>query len=606
MEQLFLKILNMSITASYAILAVLLARLLLKKAPKKYSYALWSVVGFRLVCPVSFRSVLSLFSLGFFDMSRAQSPSGAVMEYIPEKIGFAAQPQISIGIPAANRVISSSLPAANPQGSINPMQIWIFIGMVIWCTGMIALLVYSIVTLIRLYIKMDGAVLLEGNVWQSDKVGSPFILGFFRPKIYIPFGLDDGARSCALAHERYHIKRRDHLVKPLAFMVLILHWFNPLVWLAFIIMSRDMEMSCDEKVLDMGTCVGTDYSKTLLSFASGGKFPTPSPLSFGETGVKQRIKNLLKWKKPTVRVTVAGLILCAAVLLLCAANPRPSGEAEDPESGTSSASVPEGTAYVSSACLYMNPLSSTLSYGDTGYRYIVGENSLTLDNRNGGIWVIDDFQCVWQKFPYTDEEWAGMRFPLTEKEYRISEMYSEMLYMPVSEKYCLLKMDGELWLVELRENPRNEKYIWSIHTLVPEGMSGSAQWEYKPYFSSVYPAFYFEFDMEYTKLTAHTSEGKLLDFDGDGHPYGTVLETDAKGFYWTPVSGDIKSSAIAGSAHIQVCQENRDKTPDGLSIYIQKEETSGIAAVYTARVVGDGFAGSQSDGRQGAVIRKAK
>ena len=112
MEQLFLKILNMSITASYAILAVLLARLLLKKAPKKYSYALWSVVGFRLVCPVSFRSVLSLFSLGFFDMSRAQSPSGAVMEYIPEKIGFAAQPQISIGIPAANRVISSSLPAA--------------------------------------------------------------------------------------------------------------------------------------------------------------------------------------------------------------------------------------------------------------------------------------------------------------------------------------------------------------------------------------------------------------------------------------------------------------------------------------------------------------
>lgn len=319
--QLFLQIINMSITAGYVILAVLLIRLLLKKAPKKYSYALWSVVAFRLCCPVSFKSSFSLFSLQFFDMSKAQQESAAALRYIPENIGMMAQPEVTVGIPYANTIITDSLPAATPMYSANPMQIWTAIGAYLWCIGVVGLLLYSIISYLWLHHKMRNAVLLEGNVFQSDTIRSPFMLGIIRPKIYIPFGLEKQAYGYVLTHEQYHLKRKDHIIKPLAFLLLIIHWFNPLCWLAFGLMSRDMEMSCDEKVLAGEENIRKAYSAALLAFAVNKRFPSPNPLAFGETDVKKRIRNILNWKKPALWITVVAVLLCISVLIACAANP---------------------------------------------------------------------------------------------------------------------------------------------------------------------------------------------------------------------------------------------------------------------------------------------
>ncbi len=324
----FLKILNMSITGGYIILAVLLARLILRRAPKKYSYALWAVALFRLICPVSFKSVISVFALKPFDIKlkdTALFSQTAEIVHIPENIGLMAQPEIQTGISAVDAAVNESLPVATPMYSANPLQIWEFFGMLLWIMGIAALLVISSIGLWRLCRRLRTATLLEGNVWQSENVQSPFIIGFFKPKIYIPYGLEGAALGYVLAHERAHIKRGDHVIRTLAYLVLCLHWFNPLVWLAFWLAGRDMELSCDEKVL--GRMGGrAEYSETLLSFASPRRFPAPTPLAFGESGVARRIKNALKWKRPRLWVSAIALVLCAVVIVACAANPKDESE----------------------------------------------------------------------------------------------------------------------------------------------------------------------------------------------------------------------------------------------------------------------------------------
>ena len=317
MEAVFLQVLNMSLTASYVILAVLLVRLLLRRAPKKYSYALWSVVAFRLCCPVSFQAVFSLLSLLRLDRAAAEP----AMTYIPQNIGMMARPQITVGIPAVDAALSASLPAAEPMTSANPMQIWIFVGAVLWCAGMAAMLLYALVSYACLHHRLRTAVWMEGNIWQSERVCSPFILGVFRPHIYIPFGLSDETRGYVLAHEQFHLRQLDHIVRLLAFLLLTVHWFNPLCHLAFSRMTRDMEMRCDEQVLSGGEDRSKPYSLSLLAFASNRRLPSPGPLAFGESGVKARIHNILCWKQPKHWVTVLAAVLCVAALAVCAANP---------------------------------------------------------------------------------------------------------------------------------------------------------------------------------------------------------------------------------------------------------------------------------------------
>ena len=311
-DLLFPTLLNMSLTGSIVILAVLVIRFFLRRAPKKWSYLLWLVVAFRLVCPVSFSAPVSL-------MGAVSAPvtGEGVIEYVPRAAVQPQAPAVSqlTPVPDAAAPVPEPPSAAAPFSPMNVLS-------VLWPVGAAILLIYGAVTYLRLRRRLSCAILLQDRVWQSDRVQSPFILGLFRPRIYVPFGLDEQTLSYVLAHERYHLKRADHVVKPLAFLLLTLHWFNPLCWLAFHLMGRDMEMSCDEQVLARKGGDRKVYSTALLSFAANRRFPSPSPLAFGEGEVRPRITNALNWKKPKVWVTAAAGVVCVIVLLLCALNPR--------------------------------------------------------------------------------------------------------------------------------------------------------------------------------------------------------------------------------------------------------------------------------------------
>lgn len=394
MKELLLTVLNMSISGGIVIIAILLARLILKKAPKKWSYLLWGAAAFRLCCPVSIKSAISLFSLVPKAPENAEKAASAagMLEYIPSIVrptpapislttplpDITPLPQITstatvTGIPTATATsiqastvtsipeaispvtaaptpttgviagITENIGGAGGAGStvqaasVSLVQALMTAAVVLWIVGMIALIAYSVIGYIKIYRKMSAAVRLEGNIYQSELVRSPFILGFIRPKIYIPFGLSPEAQSYVLAHEKYHLKRGDHIIKVFSFLLLALHWFNPLCWLAFYLSNKDMELSCDEKVLGDQLDIRRQYSTTLLSFAVGKQFPSASPLAFGESGVRSRIKNAMNYKKPKFIVTVIALVLSLAVLAACIANPNDSIITPGPQEANASA-----------------------------------------------------------------------------------------------------------------------------------------------------------------------------------------------------------------------------------------------------------------------------
>ncbi|MCL1804596.1 MAG: M56 family metallopeptidase, partial [Clostridiales bacterium] len=300
MEKLFLIVLNMSITGAFVIAAICLARLPLKKAPKIISYALWAVAGFRLVFPFSIESVFSLLPF------KAQP--------IPPDIAMQPIPRIDSGIPFVNNAVSSVLPAAAPIDSVNPLQVWTFIGSWIWIIGIAFMLIYGVASFIILKRKMRSSAHVEANIYEAACIQSPFVLGVFAPKIYLPVGLSEHERGYILLHEQTHVRRCDHIVKFAAYFVLCLHWFNPLAWVAFMLMGVDMEMSCDERVLkEMGSNTKKDYSLSLLSLSTERRMIGGSPLAFGEGGVKERVKRVLHFKKPSRVVVVAAIVLVAVL-----------------------------------------------------------------------------------------------------------------------------------------------------------------------------------------------------------------------------------------------------------------------------------------------------
>ncbi|PYG90395.1 beta-lactamase regulating signal transducer with metallopeptidase domain [Ruminiclostridium sufflavum DSM 19573] len=315
MEKLFFSILNMSITASYVIIFVILVRLLLRKAPKVISYALWSVVAFRLICPFSFESLFSL-------LPASTAP-------IPQNLAYEQNPRISSGIAAIDTYVNSSLLSPSPAASANPLQIYAQIGSAIWLSGIAAILLYSIVSVLVLKRQLKGAKHIERNIYEAGSLKTPFVLGILSPRIYIPSGLTAEEKSHIIRHEQAHIRRFDYIVKPFAFFVLSIHWFNPLAWLAFILMSSDMELSCDEKVIqEMGIEIKKAYSASLLSLASGKHIINGSPLAFGEGNVRIRIKNVLNYKKPAFWLVIVAAVTVTAVGIGLAVNPKASAAGE--------------------------------------------------------------------------------------------------------------------------------------------------------------------------------------------------------------------------------------------------------------------------------------
>lgn len=309
LDNLFLGILNMSFTASYVILFVLLARLFLRRIPKIFSYALWSVVLFRLVCPFSFESPFSWFSLtGRTTKQIRPFPNefntlSTVTNQAPNITGDSI-------VPDAEFVVKATQPLFQNIFTI------------IWLLGIATLLIYTIITLVKLQKSLKSAIFQEKNIYYSDKIDTAFVMGIFYPKIYLSSNLSGIEKEYILLHEQTHIKRFDHIIKVISFLVLCIHWFNPLVWIAFFLSAKDMEMSCDEGVIKkMGSDVKKDYSSTLLSLATGRKIIGGIPLAFGEGNTKGRIKNVLHYKKPAYWVVVVSAIGIVAVIVGLMTNP---------------------------------------------------------------------------------------------------------------------------------------------------------------------------------------------------------------------------------------------------------------------------------------------
>ena len=311
MDTLFLKIVNMSIAASWLILAVILLRLVLKKAPKWLHVLLWGIVAVGLICPFRFESAWSLV------------PSA---ETISPEIMMDWTPEISTGVNSIDNVVNPIITetfAPEPIASANPLQLLIPVLASIWVLGMVTMCLYAMISYIRLRRKIDASIPLQNTIWICDDIPTPFILGMIKPRIYIPSGTEESQLPHIIAHENAHLKRRDHWWKPLGFLVLAIHWFNPLVWVAYILLCRDIELACDEKVIrNLNQRESISYSEALLSCSVSRRTVMVCPLAFGEVGVKERVKRVLNYKKPGFWIVAVAVIAGIVTAVCFLTNPK--------------------------------------------------------------------------------------------------------------------------------------------------------------------------------------------------------------------------------------------------------------------------------------------
>ena len=318
MTELFIKILNMTISASWLILAVLFLRIMLKKAPRWVNVLLWGIVAIRLISPFSIESTLSL-----IPSAEVVSPS-ALIETPAANTGF---PEID---DAVNPIIDELLIETATEKSGNAMKILLRTSSRIWVAGVVLLMAYTVITYCHLRRKVNTAVLFKENIFQSEMVRSPFVLGVFKPRIYLPVPISRQSLSHVIAHEQAHIRRKDHWWKPLGFLLLAIHWFNPLMWLAYILLCRDIELACDEKVIkELRIEDRADYSAALLACSVSRHSIAACPVAFGEVSVKTRVKSVLSYKKPAFWVVVIAIVLCAVIAVCFLTNPIGSDREPD-------------------------------------------------------------------------------------------------------------------------------------------------------------------------------------------------------------------------------------------------------------------------------------
>lgn len=411
MDAVFLKVFNMSITAGWLILAILVLRLLLRKMPKRFICALWAIAAVRLVCPLSFESAFSLI------------PSAETVS--PEVVRFEKEPAIDSGVSVIddvlNPVVRDNLTRA-PGASVNPLQVWIWAASVVWVVGMAVMFGYAAVSYLRIRKQVQESVPLWDKLDKMDKirlcdtVQSPFILGIVRPRIYLPSGMDEEQMSCVLAHERVHLRRGDHIWKPFAFLLLSVYWFHPLVWAAYFLFCRDMELACDERaVRDMDLDGKKAYCQALLACSMPKRVMLSHPLAFGEGRVKQRVKLVLHYRKPAFWVMAAAAILCAAVAVCFLTDPRKDGGEKTGEEQERSAIIPMvmvGDRYyydtgrvitrtgtntdtdgeiVSAVNVWERPQENNQSNFGAGYRYRYGEGD-TIEVYIDEKWAVFEYR----------------------------------------------------------------------------------------------------------------------------------------------------------------------------------------------------------------------
>ncbi len=320
MEKVFIELLNMGLTATWVILAVLAVRTLCYKAPKALIVSLWALVGVRLVCPILAESILSLL------------PSGRI---ISPEILFAETPSIYTGVSLLNSSINpmisehlsptysaSSVPS--PGASVNPLQVVACVATIVWIAGMCVMFTYSLVSYLWLRHKVKVSLCYRGNIYFCDSIATPFVFGLMKPRIYIPSGMEEGQVECVIAHESAHLRRKDHWWKSIAFFLLSVYWFHPLLWVAYLLFSRDIERACDERVVrEMDAEARKGYAEALVSCSLQKRMMLACPLAFGEVGVKNRVKSVLNYKKPAFWLVAATVVAGVAIAVCFLTNPVP-------------------------------------------------------------------------------------------------------------------------------------------------------------------------------------------------------------------------------------------------------------------------------------------
>lgn len=359
MEALFIKILNMSITACWMILAAIFLRLILKKAPKNIRFVLWAMVGIRLICPISLESIFSM----------VPTPTPISGELIFTKVPTAVN--------TAFATTPSTPSTAEPQISA------ISVLAIIWLIGVAAMTGYAVFSYFNIHRKVKASLKTENNVYICDDIDSPFILGIFRPKIYLPSDISAEEVTCVLAHEKSHIKRLDHIWKPLGFAILSVYWFNPMIWVAYILLCRDIELACDEKVIKkMDVDEKCRYSQALLSCSISRRTISACPLAFGEVGVKNRVRSILNYKKPMFWVIIVSVILCLIAGLMFITDPKTDKTLNIPEGNNSLTftcedPMSETTIIKPSITLYSEDSSFSFTFSALSSYWPIGEYEIT-------------------------------------------------------------------------------------------------------------------------------------------------------------------------------------------------------------------------------------
>ncbi len=524
MSEFFLNIVNMSISASWIVLAVLLLRLLLKKAPKWITVLLWGIVAVRLICPFTIESVMSL-------IPSAETISPQVL---------IENPEINTGFPILNNtinpIIQESTVTIAPEKSINSLQLFVLIFSKVWVIGIAAMLLYTVISYFKVKRKIGTAVLLRDYIFQSENVVSPFVLGIIKPKIYLPFNMNEQDMEHVIAHENAHIHRKDHWWKPVGFLILTLHWFNPLMWLGYVLLCRDIELACDEKVVkEFNNEQKADYSQALLTCSVNRRIIAACPLAFGEVGVKNRVKSVLNYKKPAFWI-VATAIVASIVMAICfLTNPRTTIDDE------------------LAVFLDMQISEHHYSEGHTDGHFIaLSQKVLDVDKSHKEttvyMWVLyHEYSCENGEIKLE----AGAHTPtvITAKRTGSHGHYELVEYWtPRDGSYYADDIKGKFpWHLHSKALD-SQRYIGEqkafCENAAKEYFSDSSNvhsaqkltWTYRPMlsFTGHYAkAFFFDFD--YTHVEATCTDGEMWNLEVEGQPRDTTMQFEkGKNVYWTP------------------------------------------------------------------------
>jgi len=444
MQALVIELINRSVSAGWIVLAALLLRAVFFRAPKAVRGLLWIPVGIRLILPVTVESAWSL-------LPSPETVSPAILT---------GEPSIHTGVNVFNSAVNPALTEMAGRGAgAEGLQIALTVFSALWLAGTAVILLYGAVSYLLLKKKLISAVRLRENIWQTEAAPGPFVLGLIRPRIYVPFGMAGDDLAFAAAHEQAHIRRGDHWVKPIAYLILAAYWMNPLLWLAYSLLCRDMELEADERAVHGMNMAGKKaYAGALVAANVSRRAVSACPLAFGGSDIGTRVRNILHHKKPAFWSLLAGGAACAALAVCFLTNPVEPAVTAPVESGGG-----ETVDCVFADVVYMNMLSSYYPFGGTGYLYRFGESSFSIVNETTGEAVRTFSGLDWDWQPLTQETWEAM-FSEGLGKADITQ-YADRKMITLSSDYRLFKMDGEIWLMQISDNG----FVWSIYELAQAG-----------------------------------------------------------------------------------------------------------------------------------------